>query len=146
MRKLCLWHPSAITLAELKVSKHYGLKYWRNLEDIVTGRWQQPPQQQDGVGSAYGKDSWDFDRTAVGLGPCKDEEEQVTIERAMQPIIIPTVYARNPDNVRPTTPNNASCPRNFQSIWPVLQVRCLIDQATDINILGRTWQGWKPYL
>ena len=26
------------------------------------------------------------------------------------------------------------------------QVRCLLDQATDPNILGRTWQGWKPYL
>ena len=25
------------------------------------------------------------------------------------------------------------------------QVRCLLDQATDPNILGRTWQGWKPY-
>ena len=26
------------------------------------------------------------------------------------------------------------------------QIRCLLDQATDPNILGRTWQGWKPYL
>ncbi|KAL3131372.1 hypothetical protein ABBQ38_007687 [Trebouxia sp. C0009 RCD-2024] len=26
------------------------------------------------------------------------------------------------------------------------QVQCLLDQATDPNILGRTWQGWKPYL
>lgn len=92
MRKLCLWHPSAITLAELKVSRHYGLKYWSNLEDVVTGRRQQPPRQQDGGGLAYGKDSWDFDRTAVGLGPCKDEEEQVMIGRAMQLIKFSTVY------------------------------------------------------
>ena len=26
------------------------------------------------------------------------------------------------------------------------QVRCLLDQATDPNILGRSWQGWKPWL
>ncbi|GAX74143.1 hypothetical protein CEUSTIGMA_g1592.t1 [Chlamydomonas eustigma] len=26
------------------------------------------------------------------------------------------------------------------------QVRCLLDQATDPGILGRTWEGWRPYL
>jgi DNA-dependent protein kinase catalytic subunit len=26
------------------------------------------------------------------------------------------------------------------------QVACLIDQATDANILGRTWQGWEPWV
>uniref|UniRef100_A0A8C5V850 DNA-dependent protein kinase catalytic subunit n=1 Tax=Microcebus murinus TaxID=30608 RepID=A0A8C5V850_MICMU len=26
------------------------------------------------------------------------------------------------------------------------QVRCLIDQATDANILGRTWEGWEPWM
>lgn len=26
------------------------------------------------------------------------------------------------------------------------QVSCLIDQATDANILGRTWQGWEPWV
>ena len=26
------------------------------------------------------------------------------------------------------------------------QVRCLLDQATDPNILGRSWQGWRPWL
>lgn len=26
------------------------------------------------------------------------------------------------------------------------QVLCLIDQATDANILGRTWQGWEPWM
>uniref|UniRef100_A0A2K6EWI3 DNA-dependent protein kinase catalytic subunit n=1 Tax=Propithecus coquereli TaxID=379532 RepID=A0A2K6EWI3_PROCO len=26
------------------------------------------------------------------------------------------------------------------------QVRCLIDQATDPNILGRTWEGWEPWM
>uniref|UniRef100_A0A8C7C0H6 DNA-dependent protein kinase catalytic subunit n=1 Tax=Neovison vison TaxID=452646 RepID=A0A8C7C0H6_NEOVI len=26
------------------------------------------------------------------------------------------------------------------------QVKCLIDQATDPNILGRTWQGWEPWM
>ncbi|EDV28309.1 uncharacterized protein TRIADDRAFT_20924, partial [Trichoplax adhaerens] len=26
------------------------------------------------------------------------------------------------------------------------QVTCLIDQATDPNILGRTWQGWEPWM
>ncbi|XP_058033644.1 DNA-dependent protein kinase catalytic subunit [Ahaetulla prasina] len=27
-----------------------------------------------------------------------------------------------------------------------IQVKCLIDQATDPNILGRTWQGWEPWM
>ena len=26
------------------------------------------------------------------------------------------------------------------------QVACLIDQATDENLLGRAWVGWEPYL
>ncbi|KAF4022262.1 hypothetical protein G4228_013963 [Cervus hanglu yarkandensis] len=26
------------------------------------------------------------------------------------------------------------------------QVRCLVDQATDPNILGRTWAGWEPWM
>ena len=26
------------------------------------------------------------------------------------------------------------------------QVACLIDLATDTNILGRTWQGWEPWV
>ena len=27
-----------------------------------------------------------------------------------------------------------------------VQVACLIDQATDPNILGRTYQGWEPWV
>ncbi|XP_060247015.1 DNA-dependent protein kinase catalytic subunit isoform X1 [Meriones unguiculatus] len=26
------------------------------------------------------------------------------------------------------------------------QVKCLVDQATDPNILGRTWEGWDPWM
>ncbi len=26
------------------------------------------------------------------------------------------------------------------------QVACLLDQATDPNILGRTWEGWKSFV
>ena len=26
------------------------------------------------------------------------------------------------------------------------QVDCLVEQATDPNILGRTWIGWSPWL
>ena len=26
------------------------------------------------------------------------------------------------------------------------QVVCLLDQATDPNILGRTWEGWKSFV
>ncbi|MBZ3885751.1 DNA-dependent protein kinase catalytic subunit [Sciurus carolinensis] len=26
------------------------------------------------------------------------------------------------------------------------QVKCLLDQATDPNILGRTWEGWEPWM
>ncbi|XP_038201173.1 DNA-dependent protein kinase catalytic subunit [Arvicola amphibius] len=26
------------------------------------------------------------------------------------------------------------------------QVKCLVDQATDPNILGRTWEGWEPWI
>lgn len=26
------------------------------------------------------------------------------------------------------------------------QVACLIDQATDENLLGRAWVGWEPFL
>ncbi|XP_075684227.1 DNA-dependent protein kinase catalytic subunit [Rhinoderma darwinii] len=27
-----------------------------------------------------------------------------------------------------------------------IQVKCLIDQATDPNILGRVWRGWEPWI
>ncbi|XP_060099810.1 DNA-dependent protein kinase catalytic subunit [Heteronotia binoei] len=27
-----------------------------------------------------------------------------------------------------------------------IQVKCLIDQATDPNILGRVWEGWEPWM
>ena len=26
------------------------------------------------------------------------------------------------------------------------QVRCIIEQSTDLNILGRAWIGWQPYV
>jgi DNA-dependent protein kinase catalytic subunit len=26
------------------------------------------------------------------------------------------------------------------------QVACLLNQATDANILGRTWVGWAPFM
>jgi DNA-dependent protein kinase catalytic subunit len=26
------------------------------------------------------------------------------------------------------------------------QVACIIEQATDLNILGRTWAGWAPFI
>ena len=26
------------------------------------------------------------------------------------------------------------------------QIACLIDHATDSNILGRTWAGWEPWV
>lgn len=25
------------------------------------------------------------------------------------------------------------------------QVDCLLDQATDANVLGRVWAGWEPW-
>uniref|UniRef100_A0A674JBQ4 DNA-dependent protein kinase catalytic subunit n=1 Tax=Terrapene triunguis TaxID=2587831 RepID=A0A674JBQ4_9SAUR len=27
-----------------------------------------------------------------------------------------------------------------------IQVRCLLDQATDPNLLGRVWEGWEPWM
>lgn len=29
---------------------------------------------------------------------------------------------------------------------PEEQVDCLLDQATDVGILGRTWAGWRPFV
>ncbi|OUM61434.1 hypothetical protein PIROE2DRAFT_12587 [Piromyces sp. E2] len=29
---------------------------------------------------------------------------------------------------------------------PIQQVKCLIDLATDKNILGRAWVGWSPFV
>lgn len=72
VRKLCLWHPSAITMAELKISRHQGTAYWHGLQEIVTGK--------GGSTSVEGRKGWDFDRSVVGLGRCKDEEEQVRMD------------------------------------------------------------------
>ncbi|XP_063980043.1 DNA-dependent protein kinase catalytic subunit-like [Diachasmimorpha longicaudata] len=37
---------------------------------------------------------------------------------------------------------------NFQErgLSPEEQVQCLLEQATDLNVLGRTYGGWRPYL
>jgi hypothetical protein len=29
---------------------------------------------------------------------------------------------------------------------PKEQVECLVDLATDPNVLGRTWMGWSPWI
>ncbi|KAK2527806.1 Prkdc [Columba livia] len=45
----------------------------------------------------------------------------------------------NPDhNIRAKEPENG--------LSEETQVRCLIDQATDPNILGRVWEGWEPWM
>ena len=32
------------------------------------------------------------------------------------------------------------------ALTPEEQVDCLLDQATDPGILGRTWAGWRPFV
>ena len=32
------------------------------------------------------------------------------------------------------------------ALTPDEQVDCLLDQATDPGILGRTWAGWRPFV
>ena len=32
------------------------------------------------------------------------------------------------------------------ALTPEEQVDCLLDQATDASILGRTWAGWRPFV
>ncbi|OAE24558.1 hypothetical protein AXG93_2415s1380 [Marchantia polymorpha subsp. ruderalis] len=82
-RKLELWNPAAITIAELRSSVHARKPYSKALESIVRG---------------------------------------------------------SPDrNMRARTMGNIC-----QSIRE--QVDCLIDQATDPNLLGRIWQGWQPWV
>ncbi|KAM8966776.1 DNA-dependent protein kinase catalytic subunit [Pelodytes ibericus] len=41
-------------------------------------------------------------------------------------------------NIRATEPNDG--------LSEEIQVQCLIDQATDPNILGRVWKGWEPWI
>ncbi|KAG7212863.1 hypothetical protein KM043_002216 [Ampulex compressa] len=33
-----------------------------------------------------------------------------------------------------------------EQLTPEKQIECLLDQATDLNVLGRTYVGWKPWL
>ena len=33
-----------------------------------------------------------------------------------------------------------------RALTPEEQVTCLLDQATDPAILGRTWLGWRPFI
>ncbi|XP_069813698.1 DNA-dependent protein kinase catalytic subunit isoform X2 [Dendropsophus ebraccatus] len=42
------------------------------------------------------------------------------------------------DNIRAKEPDDGLCEE--------IQVKCLIDQATDPNILGRVWIGWEPWI
>ncbi|XP_075069595.1 DNA-dependent protein kinase catalytic subunit [Mixophyes fleayi] len=44
----------------------------------------------------------------------------------------------NQDNIRAKEPADG--------LTEETQVQCLIDQATDPNILGRVWQGWEPWI
>ena len=33
-----------------------------------------------------------------------------------------------------------------KNLSPEQQVACLLNQATDRNILGRVWAGWEPWM
>lgn len=82
-RKLDLWNPAEITLAELQSSIHTGKPYMHDLEQIVRG---QPDRNL---------------RARISGNICESIQEQVD---------------------------------------------CLIDQATDVNLLGRIWLGWQPWI
>ena len=36
--------------------------------------------------------------------------------------------------------------KSAAKLTPEEQVDCLLDQATDAGILGRTWAGWRPFV
>lgn len=36
--------------------------------------------------------------------------------------------------------------RKFYNIFFLLQVQCLLDQAKDLNLLGRMYVGWQPFV
>ena len=36
--------------------------------------------------------------------------------------------------------------KGMRDLTPEEQVDCLLDQATDVSILGRTWAGWRPFV
>lgn len=82
-RKLDLWNPAEVTIAELQSSVHANKPYIAALEAIVRG----DPQRNA--------------RARVLGSVCESVQEQVD---------------------------------------------CLIDQATDPNLLGRIFAGWQPWV
>uniref|UniRef100_A0A8C3LKH7 DNA-dependent protein kinase catalytic subunit n=1 Tax=Chrysolophus pictus TaxID=9089 RepID=A0A8C3LKH7_CHRPC len=47
---------------------------------------------------------------------------------------------------RGSTDHNIRAKEPEDELSEETQVRCLIDQATDPNVLGRVWEGWEPWM
>uniref|UniRef100_A0A663E4E6 DNA-dependent protein kinase catalytic subunit n=1 Tax=Aquila chrysaetos chrysaetos TaxID=223781 RepID=A0A663E4E6_AQUCH len=47
---------------------------------------------------------------------------------------------------RGSTDHNIRAKEPEDGLSEETQVRCLIDQATDPNVLGRVWEGWEPWM
>lgn len=50
-----------------------------------------------------------------------------------------------PENIRRILLNTSKDPGSYY-LTVEEQIDCLVDQATDANILGRTYHGWQPWV
>lgn len=114
--------------------------------------WLTFANKQIGVGQATGEDKSDLTwyprqrvayarRKLEGGNPAYITKEELTLGHSTSNVfkeMISTCLGEEERNVRARM--------SREDLTPEEQVECLIDQATDENLLGRTFFGWRPWI
>jgi hypothetical protein len=142
LRKLSLAHPAHVTLDELKTCRSHASKpHLPALADIVLG--QRRPREGAGREPACY-------RARVPLGPghvCDSAETVVSEEHVQGTPPPPFPQLLQSQLLQCIFVSMAMFASTMALVFGLsLQVWCLLDMATDTNILGRTWAGWRPYV
>ena len=72
-------------------------------------------------------------------GWCKDVATSLSVDLLLQAMV------RGPPKASKRA-QIAAAKKLKTALTPEEQVDCLLDQATDAGILGRTWAGWRPFV
>uniref|UniRef100_F6UGH4 DNA-dependent protein kinase catalytic subunit n=1 Tax=Xenopus tropicalis TaxID=8364 RepID=F6UGH4_XENTR len=80
-------------------------------------------------------------RKLAGANPCEITCEELRLGHEGSPAYLAFLAVARGDKAHNKRANNPK-----DGLSEEAQVQCLIDQATDPNILGRVWKGWEPWI
>ncbi|OCT76787.1 hypothetical protein XELAEV_18031990mg [Xenopus laevis] len=112
---------------ELKQMKKKG--EWKKAVDVTSHNWY--PQQKIHCAK----------RKLDGANPCEITCEELRLGHESAPEYKDFIAVARGDKKHNRRTNEPP-----DGLTEETQVQCLIDQATDPNILGRVWKGWEPWI